>query len=341
MKKAVIVAKEKIELQESPIPEIGADEVLVNVKACGLCTFEQRYYTGMKEQYPFHGGHELCGVVERVGTSVGSGVKPGDRVVVAAITRCGDCYYCQRGYDNMCENGGDNPAPGVLWGPGGLSEYMVAKGYQVYRVSDDLDFSVGTIAEPLACVLRSVQKANVRYGDTAVITGAGIMGLLHVKVAKLSGLKVIITEVDPVRKQKAKEMGADLVVDPTQEKLGDIVKSVTGGRGVEAVFYTAGGARAAEEGINVLAKGGTIVFYGAVYPKGSMSIDPNQIHYDEINITGLVSTTKESFRESARMLSEGLIDVRPLISAEVPFEQVNYAFQRAVAPDTYRVIVKL
>lgn len=341
MKKAVIVAKETVELQEFPVPEIGADEVLVKVKACGLCTFEQRYYTGMKEQYPFNGGHELCGVVEQVGSAVGSGVKPGDRVVVAAITRCGDCYYCQRGYDNMCENGGDDPEPDVLWGPGGLSEYMVAKGYQVYKVSDDLDFSLGTIAEPLACVLRSVQKGNVRYGDTVVITGAGIMGLLHVKVAKLSGLKVIITEVDEARKRKALELGADRVVDPTKESLKDVVKAMTDGRGVEAVFYTAGGAKAAEEGINVLAKGGTIVFYGAVYPKGTMTIDPNKIHYDEINFTGLVSTTKESFRESARMLSEGLIDVRPFISEEIPFEKVGYAFERAVAPDTYRVVVKL
>lgn len=341
MKKAVITAKETVELQEFPMPEIREDQVLVKIKACGLCTFEQRYFTGGKEQYPFNGGHEVCGVVEQVGTRVASGVKPGDKVVVAAITRCGECYYCQRGMDNMCENGGDNPVPNTLWGPGGLSEYMVAEGYQVYKVSDDMDFSVGTLAEPLACVLRSVQKAHVVYGDTVVITGAGIMGLLHVKVAKLSGLKVIITEVDETRKKTALRLGADRVVDPTKEDLMAVVQEMTQGRGVEAVFYTAGGARAAEQGINVLCKGGTIVFYGAIYPKGTMSIDPNKIHYDEINFTGLVSTTKESFRESARMLSEGLIDVREFISEEVPFENIDYAFRRAVSPDTYRVIVQL
>jgi len=272
---------------------------------------------------------------------VASGIQPGDKVVVAAITRCGECYYCQRGMDNMCANGGDNPEPDTLWGPGGLSEYMVAEGYQVYKVSDEIDFSVGTLAEPLACVLRSVQKAHVTYGDTVVITGAGIMGLLHVKVAKLSGLKVIITEVDEARKATALRLGADRVVDPTKEDLLAVVREMTDGRGVEAVFYTAGGAKAAEQGINALAKGGTIVFYGAIYPKGTMSIDPNKIHYDEINFTGLVSTTKESFRESARMLSEGLIDVREFISEEVPLEQIDYAFRRAVSPDTYRVIVRL
>ncbi|MEL7608776.1 MAG: alcohol dehydrogenase catalytic domain-containing protein [Bacillota bacterium] len=341
MKQAVIVAKEKVELWEKEIPKIGDDEVLVRVKACGLCTFEQRYFTGMKEQYPFNGGHELCGIAEQVGKNVGSDVRVGDTVVVAAITRCGDCYYCRRGMDNMCVHGGDDPKPGELWGPGGLSEYMVAKGYQVYKVGKDLDFAKGTLAEPVACVIRSMEKGRVRYGDTVVVTGAGIMGLLHVKLGKLSGLKVIITEVDEARKEMARRAGADIVVDPTKESLKDVVMAVTGGIGAEAVFYTAGGVRACEDGIGALAKGGTIVFYGAIYPKGLMSIDPNKVHYDEINITGLVSTTKESFRQSARMLSENLIEVGELISEEVPLEKIDYAFRRAVAPDTYRVIVRM
>ena len=241
----------------------------------------------------------------------------------------------------MCVHGGDDPKPGEVWGPGGLSEYMVAKGYQVYKVDSSLDFAKGTLAEPVACVIRSMEKGRIRYGDTVVVTGAGIMGLLHVKMGKLSGLKVIITEVDEARKAMAKRAGADIVVDPTKESLKDVVMAVTGGIGVEAVFYTAGGVRACEEGISVLAKGGTIVFYGAIYPKGLMNIDPNKVHYDEINITGLVSTTKESFRQSARMLSENLIEVDELISEQVPLEKIDYAFRRAVAPDTYRVIVRI
>ena len=340
MKKAVITAKETVELWDAQVPEIGEDEVLVRVKACGLCTFEQRYFTGMKEQYPFNGGHEVSGIAEQVGSRVGSDVKVGDHVVVAAITRCGDCYYCRRGMDNMCVHGGDDAAPGELWGPGGLSDYMVAKGYQVYKVNPSLDFAQATLAEPWACVLRSMEKGNVRYGDTCVITGAGIMGLLHVKAAKLSGLKAIITEVDEARKAMARKMGADRVVDPLKESLYDIVMEETGGIGAEAVFYTAGGVKACEEGIKALAKGGTIVFYGAIYPKGLMGIDPNNVHYDEINITGLISTTKESFRQSARMLSEGLVDLSLFVSEQVELEKIDYAFRRAVSPDTYRVIVK-
>ena len=341
MKKAIITAKETIELQKFPMPEPSDDEILVKVKAVGLCTFEQRYFTGGKEDYPFNGGHEVCGEAVKVGKNVGSDVKPGDKVVVAAITRCGDCYFCQRGMDNMCANGGDIQIDGQLWGPGGLSEYMVCKGYQVYKVNPDMPDAVGTLAEPVACVLRSIGKAHMNPGDTAVVIGGGVMGLLHVKVAKLQGLRVIVSEVDPGRSKVCLDCGAERAVNPLEEDMPAIVRSMTGGRGAEGVFYTAGGPKAVEQGISALCKGGTIVIYGAVYPKVAMSIDPNKIHYDEIVITGLVSTTKESFRESANLLSESLIDVSELISEEYPFEEVSHAFHRAVSPETYRVIVKM
>ena len=341
MKQAIITAKETIEFWEAPVPEISSDEILVKVKAVGLCTFEQRYYTGGKEEYPFHGGHEVCGIVEKVGENVGSNVKPGDKVVVAAITRCGDCYYCQTGKDNMCANGGDAQIDGQLFGPGGLSEYMVCKGYQVYKVNQNMDVAVGTLAEPVACVLRSIDKAHMKPGDNALIIGGGVMGLLHIKVAKLQGLRVFVSEVDENRKRIAKECGADVIIDPTKEDMTQVVKDNTDGLGVEGAFYTAGGPKAIEGAIGALVKGGTLVIYGAVYPKGTMAIDPNKFHYDEIVITGLVSTTKESFLESSRMLSEGIIDVKELISETYPFEDLNHAFQRAVSPETYRVITLL
>lgn len=341
MKKAVMVAKETIELQDFPMPVCGEDEILVKVKAVGLCTMEQRYFTGTKEEYPFNGGHEVCGIAMEVGSKVGSTVKPGDKVVVAAITRCGDCYYCQRGMDNMCANGGDVQVGNQLWGPGGLSEYMVCKGYQVYKVNPDMPDSVGTLAEPVACVLRSIEKAHMKPGDTAVIIGGGVMGLLHVKVAKLQGLRVIVSEVDPGRSQVCLDCGADMVVNPLEQDMVQLVKDATDGRGCEGAFYTAGGPKAVEQGVNALAKGGTMVIYGAVYPKVAMSIDPNKIHYDEIVITGLCSTTKESFREAANMLSEGIIDVKELISEEYPLEDIEHAFHRAVSPETYRVVSKI
>lgn len=339
MKQAVIVAPKTIEIQETVLPEIGPGEVLVKVKAVGICTFEQRFYKGVQETYPFIGGHEICGVVEKVGASVAQKFEPGDQVVVASLTRCGECYFCRRGLDHLCSNADEKTVPGELWGPGGFSEYIVAKGYEVYKVSSKLDPAEGTVAEPLACVIRSIEKGNLFFGDTAVVIGAGIMGLLHAKLAKLKGAKVIVSEPDGVRRQKALECGADMVVDPINEDLKSIVKEATEGRGAEAVFFTAGGSAVVEQGISLLVKGGTIVLYGSIHPVLPISVNPNNIHYDEIMITGAIKHTKESFRESAAMLSQGLIQVNDLITEQVPLEKVDYAFERAISPDTYRVIL--
>jgi 2-desacetyl-2-hydroxyethyl bacteriochlorophyllide A dehydrogenase len=339
MKRAVIIAPKTIELQETNIPEIQPDEVLVRVKAVGLCTFEQRYYEGVQKAYPFVGGHEICGVVEQVGSKVAQDLNIGDQVVVASLTRCGECYYCRRGLDHLCSNADEKTKPGEMWGPGGLSEFMVAKSYEVYKVSNELNPAEATVAEPLACVIRSIEKGNIHFGDTIVVIGAGIMGLLHVKLAKLKGARVIVSEPDETRRQKALETGADAVVDPLNENLKEVVKSLTEGRGAHAVFYTAGGTPAIEQGISLLIKSGTIVIYGSIHPAQPISIDPNDVHYDEIIVTGVVRHTKDSFRKSALLLSQGLVQVRDLISECIPLEDINHAFERAISKDTYRVAV--
>lgn len=341
MKRAVIVAKEQVELQEFPMPEINSRQVLVEVLACGLCTFEQRYYSGGKEQYPFGGGHEVSGIVKAIGADVKADVTVGDKVVVACITRCGECYFCQNGMDNMCAHGGDEADPGALWGPGGLSEYLVAEGYQVYRVDKDLDPNVATLAEPLACVIRSFEKANVSFGDTVLVTGAGVMGLLHVMVGRMLGLRVIVSEIDPLRSAKAKENGAFAVLDPRDEDFISKIKDITHQLGVQSVLYTAGGQAAVAQSLKAVCKGGSVVLYGAIYPKTLMEIDPNAFHYDEIVLTGLVSTTKETFMRSANLLSDPDLALEELISEVYPLSEIDEAFRRSLSTDTYRVVVNM
>lgn len=339
MKRAVIVAPKTIELQETGLPEIKPGEVLIKVSAVGLCTFEQRYYKGVQKAYPFIGGHEICGVIEKVGADVAQKLKVGDKVVVASLTRCGECYFCRRGLDHLCSNADEKIKPGEMWGPGGLSEYMIAKGYEVYKVDDCLNPAEATVAEPLACVIRSIEKGNIHFGDTAVVIGAGIMGLLHTKLAKLKGARVIVSEPDAARRQKALETGADVVVDPFNEDLREVVQGLTDGRGVHTVFFTSGGTPAIEQGISLLVKGGTIVIYGSIHPAQPINVNPNDVHYDEIIITGVIRHTKESFRESAALLSQGLVKVEDLITECIPLEQIDYAFERAISPDTYRVVI--
>lgn len=219
MKAAIMPEAGKIELVDVVLPEMQDDEVLVDVKAVGICTFEQKFYYGKSNGFPFAGGHEICGVVNKVGSKVAQDLKTGDKVVVLSLTRCGECYYCRHGYDNQCENAKDvQKVPGVD-GPGGFAEQFIAKGYEVYKIDEDVPFERGTLAEPLSCVTHSMNMSGIQTGDYALISGAGAMGIIHVLLAKLRGAKVIVSEPTKERRDRALEFGADYVVDPIQEDL--------------------------------------------------------------------------------------------------------------------------
>lgn len=341
MKTAVMTAPETIEMREVPVPATGDGEVLVKIEAVGLCTWEQKYFKGVPGSYPFLGGHEICGTVAEVGKNVAQKLKVGDRVVVASLTRCGECYYCRRGLDNLCLNAGSDAPTGELWGPKGFAEYFVARGYEVFKVADSVDPAVGTLAEPVACVLRSVDRARVEFGDTAVVLGGGVMGVLHLLLAKARGAKVIMSEPDAGRRAKALELGAVRAVDPLNESLKAAVMEETGGIGAQMVFFTAGGAKAAAGGIEVLAKNGTLVIYGAT-PKGdSFSLDPALLHYDEIYLTGVTKHTKDTFRRAAEIISSGELPLERLISGRKPFDGIAGAFGEAGSLETYRVVVEM
>ncbi len=131
-----MTAPKKLEIQDFEKPKPGIGEVLVKIEAVGICTWERKYYRGVDNAYPFVGGHEISARVEEVGAGVSQELHRGDAVVVASLTRCGECYYCRRGLDNMCENVGSESQPGGLWGPGGFSEYLVVRGYELFRVND-------------------------------------------------------------------------------------------------------------------------------------------------------------------------------------------------------------
>lgn len=337
---AVMTGPEAIEIREIDLPEPGPRQVLIKVKAVALCTWEQRFFKGIAaESYPFRGGHEVSGEVVSVGSETVCEACPGDRVAVSIMTRCGVCDSCRRGLDNFCENDNGGDIPGVPWGPGGLSDYVVLEDYQVYKAQPESSFKSLSLAEPVACVLRSVRLPELLFGDVALVQGAGIMGLIHVMLLKQSGVTVLVSEPDQKRREKALEISADFAADPLDDSFTDWIQSHTGKRGVNAVYFTAGGGPAVTQALPLLAHGGWLCLYGSVHPKGSIEIDPNFIHYNELNLTGTFSHTKHSFRQSVALLASGLVDASPFISEVYPFDEVEAAFKRAISPDTYRVVV--
>jgi 2-desacetyl-2-hydroxyethyl bacteriochlorophyllide A dehydrogenase len=341
MKQAVMTGPGAIELRESPLPAYGPGEVLVKVEAVGLCTWEQKYFQGVPDSYPFVGGHEICGSVVEVGESVAQKLEVGDRVVVASLTRCGECYYCRRGMDNLCLNAGSESVPGGLWGPGGFSEFFCARGYEVFKIDNSVDPAVGTLAEPLACVIRSIDRGRLEFGDLAVVTGGGVMGVLHLMLAKARGARVIMSEPDEGRRKKALEFGAVRAVNPLTESLKEAVLEESGGIGAASVYFTAGGAKALAGGVEVLAKNGSLVVYGATPKSDRYELDPGLLHYDEIYLTGVTKHTKDTFRRAAELISKSDLPLDQLISGRRKFAEIGDAFKNAGNLDTYRIVVEM
>ena len=246
---------------------------------------------------------------------------------------------CRHGYDNQCENAKDvQKVPGVD-GPGGFAEQFIAKGYEVYKIDEDVPFERGTLAEPLSCVTHSMNMSGIQTGDYALISGAGAMGIIHVLLAKLRGAKVIVSEPTKERRDRALEFGADYVVDPIQEDLEARVREITNGRGVERAFFTAGGKVAIESSIQALAIRGTLVIYGGTGPNDQFMVDPKWFHYNEITITGVTKHTKETIRVATELLSMKNLPLDKLITSEFPFEKIEDALIEARNISSYRPVV--
>ena len=342
MTQAVIVGPREIEYQHNDIPILRPDQVRVRVRACALCTWEQRVFSGIDTRaFPFVGGHEFAGYVEEIGPEVVvPGLNVGDLVAVSALRRCGQCASCRGGLDNLCENNGKGRQPGRPWGPGGLGQYVVVPGYQVYKMGPNVTPYEAALVEPVACVLRSIKKARLTPGDQVVIVGAGIMGLLHLIFAKRQGARVIVSELDEGRCQKALELGADEIINPTQVKYVDRVMELTGGRGADRTFMAIGVTSAIEDAVKAAAKGGMVQVYASVFPKPAMiTIDADLFHNREIMLTGTVSQDHDDFLRSSEVISNKVIDLHPVISRVYPLAQLSEAFGTAMRKEAYRVLI--
>lgn len=339
-KRAVFVAPRQIRFDDVPIPTPGPRQALVKVKACALCTWEQRTYTGEEPFYPLAGGHEVAGELIQLGRQVYTDAQIGDRVMASMLTRCGYCEPCRRGLDNICDNMRKPFRDSDVPGPAGLAEYILLDDYQVYKANNQASFEEICLAEPLACVVRSVRKARVERADNVAIVGAGIMGMLHLLLVKQTGARVIVSEPDAGRAAFAKKMGADAVIDPTKDAFTEQVKALTGGRGANVVFCAMSHAQAVEQGMEVAAKGGRVLVYASIHPRGTkIAVDPNLFHSKEIVLTGTMSQDKEDVLQAVQMISQGLIDLKPFISQVLPFEKLAEGLQAALGLDTYRVII--
>jgi threonine dehydrogenase-like Zn-dependent dehydrogenase len=329
MKVAVITDVRQVEVQEVPRPTPAMGEILIETKACGLCTWEQRTYSGVDKETrrPFAGGHEYAGLVAEIGEGTKTDLKVGDRI--APGPRPVGAHDMDR---YRMEYAG-------LWGPMGLAQYKAVPVGSVYKLAEDLPFEEGCFTEPIACVIHAADKLGHRLGQDVVIIGAGPMGMLNMLIAKRRGVRVIVSEVDKRRNDFALELGADATVNPKKEDAPAKVRELTGGKGADTVIVAIGNHQANLDALAMVAEFGTVMFFASAHPATDLSIDPNFIHRKQVTLTGARHPSAEGFETAADLLAKHLIDVKPLIEKKVPLNDVKDAFELAIRPDTYRVIV--
>jgi L-iditol 2-dehydrogenase len=338
MRAGVLVAPRELELREFILPRPGPGQILVGVRATALCTWEQRTYQGIQEvKAPFVGGHETAGVVAAVGQGV-TRLEVGDRVTLGPVA-CDECYYCRRGFPSRCESFLGRFSLDGAWGPWGLAEYKLAPARAAFRIPAELSFEEAALAEPISCVVHSTRALQPELADDVVVIGAGPMGLLNLLVLKRRGARVIVCELDAARRDKARALGADVVLDPNDGDFAGQVRGLTDGRGADAVVAAVGSAAVDALAFEMVGKTGKVVLFASAHPSPPLQVDHNVLHKNEVDVLGVESKSVQDFQIAVRLLSQRLIDVRPLIDRCVPLRELETAFELAIRPDTYRVIV--
>jgi L-iditol 2-dehydrogenase len=227
-----------------------------------------------------------------------------------------------------------------------MAEYKVAPVETVYRLCPNLSFEEAALSEPTACVAHAQRRLDIRLAEDVLVVGAGTMGLLNMLVAKAGGARVMVSELDPARCQKALELGAHDVFNPSEVDLPQAVKAATHrraahGPGADVVIVAIGNAKANTQALQSVAPLGRVMFFASAHPPQDVCVDPNWLHHDQVILTGSVHGDVRGFRVATKMLSDRIIDVRPLIEKTLPLAEIREALELAIRPETYRVVVTM
>jgi L-iditol 2-dehydrogenase len=335
-----------LRVEEVQQPEIGPDEILLRVDSASICGTDLRIYHGAHRMYPPGTvripGHEVVGTVARLGEQV-SGYAPGQRVFVAPNMGCGSCKQCVTGHNNRCAN---YQAVGVTL-DGGFAEYMripaaaVRQGC-VMAINPQVDPAEAALIEPFACVLRGQDALNIRPGDVVLVMGAGPIGMMHAKLARLNGAaRILVSEPNEERAARAGQLGADRVIIPTQEDLAAVVAAESGGQGADVVIVAAPSHAAQESALHMAGIGGRISFFGGL-PKDKPTIhfDSNLVHYKELLVSGTTACSTADCRRAAAIISAGSVDLKDLISLRFPLAEAGLAFAAAENGRSLKVVIE-
>ena len=328
MKALVLEEYKKLRVSEVPEPTLAPGEVLIRVQSCGICGSDVHGYDGSSGRRipPVIMGHEASGVIARMGGQV-EGFAEGDRVTFDSMISCGRCRFCRSGSPNLCDS---RMVLGVSCADytrnGAFAEYVNVPAHIVFKIPDALSFNEAAMVEPVSVAVHAVNLTPIRLGDTALVVGAGMIGLLTVQALRAAGCgKIISTDLADDRLTAAKKMGADVTLNPTSTDIVKTVRDMTGGAGVDISMEAVGAEATVATAIDSVRKGGSVTLIGNIAPKIGFGLQ--SVVTREIAVRGSCASSND-YPACLEMMGRGAMRTADLISATSPLEGGPSMFDR-------------
>lgn len=327
-----------VRVEEMPVPKIGAGELLVKVMASGICGSDVMEWYRIKKA-PRVLGHEITGEIVEVGDGV-KNYKNGDRVFVSHHVPCNKCYYCLKGSHTACET-----LHRTNYDPGGFAEYLrvpqinVDRG--VYILPDEMSYEEGTFIEPLACVFRGQRLARLRPGQTVLVIGSGISGLIHIALARALGAgRIIASDITDYRLKAAERFGADAVINAKDDVRESLLK-LNGNRLADLVIVCAGVLSASTTALNCIDSGGTGLFFAVPEPEIKVPVPMNDMWRNEITLMTSYGAAPVDLEAAINMLKNKRVVLNDMVTHRLTFDEGQLGFQLvAGAKDSIKVILE-
>jgi L-iditol 2-dehydrogenase len=328
MKALLLTSYNQLDLVDLPAPEPREDELLIRIKACGICGSDVHGYDGStgRRLPPLVMGHEAAGIIESVGKAV-SDFRPGDRITFDSTVYCGACFYCLRGQANLCDNreviGVSTPTFRRM---GAFAEFVTVPARIAYHLPDNLPFAHAAMIEAVSVAVHAVSLTPIALDEAVLVVGAGMIGLLTLQAVRLSGAgKIMVVDVDEARLELARSLGATHTFNSRNADVIPQILDHTNGRGADAVIECVGSTAPVKLAIDSVNKGGAVTLVGNIAP--TIELGLQSVVTRQIRLQGSCASSGE-YAACISLLSRGAIQVEPLISAVVPLEDGAAWFDR-------------
>ena len=339
MRVAMYYNNHDVRVEELPVPEIGPGELLVKVEASGICGSDVMEWYRIQKA-PMVLGHEVAGTIVQAGAGV-ERFREGDRMIVTHHVPCNACRYCLSGHHTVCDTLRE-----TTFDPGGFAEYLRVPAINVDRgvftLPDGLSFDEASFAEPLACVYRGQRRANIQPGQSVIVLGSGLAGLLHINLAKALGAgRIIATDMVPARLEAAKSLGADHTFLATEDVPARL-REVNDGRLADLVIVCTGAPPALQQGLDSVDRGGTVLFFAPTEPGVSITVPINDLFFrNDATLTTTYAGAPGDLATALVMIGSGRVQVGQMISHRVGLDEAALGFQlTAEAKSSLKVIIQ-